>query len=430
MNKLEPIDILLVTFNRLNFLKKTVKEIYHRTKYPYRLWVANNDKDDTETINYLKKAKGWGYIQDFITLDENLGQASGYKESYKYAECRLKGNVSQYIVQTQDDLIPPDLSPCWLSRMVELIKKNSDHGAIAMRIERTRRRDIDEFCDLIPSSTACPAVFRITSKEMLEKVGFSTRPHWESHAFSNMVKKTGKKLAMATNVYASHIGFVENKGFKGGFTNYHTYSKERVNQDTLQPYPDIESKSNIPIKINTKRDLSEQNKRERLWSYCGVDKRRLKVLIPEQKILAKYAKEGKGVEIGCGRIKSHPNAIGVDVFPFKSVDVVADATDLWMFKDNELDFVIGSHTLEHFPDTKAVLTEWKRIIKPGGIIAMAVPNGELRPRSILGSHKVVLTKEILRIIFKFHLGMRVTKLIDVPDKNKGKESILIVGQKR
>jgi len=426
----EPIDIFLVTYKRLHLLKKTIKSIYNNTQYPYRLWVANNDKDDVDTINYLKQAKGWGYLHDFITLDENLGQANGYKESYKYAEKQLKGNISKYIVQTQDDLIPPELEPCWLERLLHLIAKNKDHGAICLRIERTRRRDIDESLELIPSDTACPAVFRITSKEMIETIGHFSRPHWESHTFSDKVRSTGKKLAMATKIYASHIGFIDNKGFADGFTSYHTYSKERVTQGKDQPYADIDTKTNIPVKINTPRDASEHAKRMEYWEYWGVDRSKVDKQVADMNILVEFAEKGRGIEVGCGRSKVHENAIGVDVFPFKAASILADAQDLWMFKDGELDFVVSCHSLEHFPDTKRTLRERKRVLKPGGVIAVVVPDGEKRPESIRGCHKVALTKKVLRFMFKYDLRMGVTREESVVGKKVGKESILVAAVKR
>jgi len=371
----EPIDIFLTTFKRLHLLKKTIKSIYDNTEYPHRLWVANNDKDD---------------------------------------------------------LIVPDLKPDWLSRLTHLMDNNKDYGAICLRIERTRRRDIDEFKDLIPSDTACPAVFRITSKEMIETIGHSSRPHWESHTFSNKVKSTGKKLAMATKIYASHIGFIKNKGFEEGFKDYKTYSPERVNQNADQPYPYIDEKTNIPIKINTVRDSDEHKRRQEYYDYWGRDDRTVTkrtTLVEEQKELAEYCKVGTGLDLGCGWMKCHENAIGMDVFPHDTVDIVGDCTDLWMFKDNELDFIVNSHLLEHLPDFISALKEWKRVIKVGGIIAIAFPDGTMKPKYLLkNGHKVNIGMEDIRLVFKFILKMKILRL-EYVKKSPGKFVTIIVGKK-
>ena len=422
--KIEEIDILLVTFNRINFLKHTVKKIYERTRYPYKLWVIDNASDDG-TRDWLKTAKLNGFLYDYIVMPNNIGLAGGLTEGFKNVK-------SEYFITTQDDIVPPDLQPCWLERMLHLAKKYPEYGGIAMRIQRTRHREIDEMKDLIESPTSCPSVFRIQKKSDIEEIkGFGNRPHWESTAFIQRTKCWKKKYAMTTHIYADHTGFMpDNKGFPERFVNYHTFAKERVTQGKDQPYPKIDYRTNVPLEINTDRDEKEQNKRIAYWGYWGVDRRHANRLIVDQVELSKYCENGKGLDIGCGRIKCHPNCIGVDIFPFESVDVLADARDLWMFNDNELDFVVASHSLEHFPDVKTVLKEWKRVIKPGGVIGVVVPNGETRPNTIKGSHKIALSKEQLRIIFKFDLKMRILKVGDVPRKDPRKATIIVVAQKR
>jgi ubiquinone/menaquinone biosynthesis C-methylase UbiE len=56
-----------------------------------------------------------------------------------------------------------------------------------------------------------------------------------------------------------------------------------------------------------------------------------------------------------------------------------DATDLYWFKDNVLDYIYSSHLLEDFPDTRKVLREWMRVLKPGGLMMLCLPH-EMRFR--------------------------------------------------
>jgi ubiquinone/menaquinone biosynthesis C-methylase UbiE len=51
-----------------------------------------------------------------------------------------------------------------------------------------------------------------------------------------------------------------------------------------------------------------------------------------------------------------------------------DATNLYWFRDGVLDFVFSSHLLEDFPDTKAVLQEWLRVLKPKGRLILFCPD--------------------------------------------------------
>lgn len=55
------------------------------------------------------------------------------------------------------------------------------------------------------------------------------------------------------------------------------------------------------------------------------------------------------------------------------VDDQVDITDLSPYKDNQFDFFICSHVLEHVPDDKKALRELFRILKPGGRGILMVP---------------------------------------------------------
>ncbi len=53
-------------------------------------------------------------------------------------------------------------------------------------------------------------------------------------------------------------------------------------------------------------------------------------------------------------------------------DVKADICDL-PFSNNEFDFIICNHVLEHIPDDTKAMQELYRILKPGGLAILQVP---------------------------------------------------------
>ena len=82
---------------------------------------------------------------------------------------------------------------------------------------------------------------------------------------------------------------------------------------------------------------------------------------------------GKGIDIGAGddslyilngSVRSYDKRDGNAQFMAE----IADAT---------YDFVYSSHCLEHMPDVQLALRNWVRIIKPGGILYVVVPDFEL-----------------------------------------------------
>jgi SAM-dependent methyltransferase len=55
-------------------------------------------------------------------------------------------------------------------------------------------------------------------------------------------------------------------------------------------------------------------------------------------------------------------------------DVVDDCERLARFPDGSLDFVIANHTLEHVEDTVAGLESLVRVLRPGGVLFLALPD--------------------------------------------------------
>jgi predicted SAM-dependent methyltransferase len=57
------------------------------------------------------------------------------------------------------------------------------------------------------------------------------------------------------------------------------------------------------------------------------------------------------------------------------IDAVEDAAQLAGFADESLDFVIANHVLEHLEDPIGALKNALRVIRPGGILLLTLPDG-------------------------------------------------------
>ena len=60
--------------------------------------------------------------------------------------------------------------------------------------------------------------------------------------------------------------------------------------------------------------------------------------------------------------------------PFAEVEVVDDAAELRSVPDDSQDFVVASHVLEHLPDPVGALRTWVRVVRPGGVVLLAMPD--------------------------------------------------------
>ncbi len=109
--------------------------------------------------------------------------------------------------------------------------------------------------------------------------------------------------------------------------------------------------------------------------------------------LTKYIK-GKGVEIGAlnnplkightkaevlyvdmaGKeelIEHNPEVCGEKI---KQPDIISDAENLSIITDESINFVIVNHLLEHLPNPIKGLEEFHRVLKPEGILYLAIPD--------------------------------------------------------
>ncbi|HUF13534.1 MAG TPA: methyltransferase domain-containing protein [Longimicrobiales bacterium] len=56
------------------------------------------------------------------------------------------------------------------------------------------------------------------------------------------------------------------------------------------------------------------------------------------------------------------------------VDVVDDGENLVTFEPSSLDFIIANHVIEHCENPLRTLERWLSLLRPGGVIYMAVPD--------------------------------------------------------
>lgn len=108
--------------------------------------------------------------------------------------------------------------------------------------------------------------------------------------------------------------------------------------------------------------------------------------------LARRFLRGDGLELGaldfplrmppgarCRYVDRKPEAGLREDFPelagqaFVPVDVVDDASTLATVPDASVDFVVASHVLEHLEDPIGALRAWLRVVRPGGIVWLALP---------------------------------------------------------
>lgn len=81
------------------------------------------------------------------------------------------------------------------------------------------------------------------------------------------------------------------------------------------------------------------------------------------------------LNIGCGG-RRLPGYIGIDAVAERTAaDIVAKADNL-PFDDGSVDEILGLHIFEHFYrwECDDVIKEWTRVLRPGGVLILELPN--------------------------------------------------------
>lgn len=91
-------------------------------------------------------------------------------------------------------------------------------------------------------------------------------------------------------------------------------------------------------------------------------------------------KDNKGkiwLHLGCGK-RNFPGFINVDLAKYSHIHYRRPVQDLSCFKNNYADLIYASHTFEYFDrfEAEKVLKEWRRVLKKGGVLRLAVPDFE------------------------------------------------------
>ena len=80
------------------------------------------------------------------------------------------------------------------------------------------------------------------------------------------------------------------------------------------------------------------------------------------------------LDIGCGENKT-PGAVGMDVNPNTSADVIHDLDDLpYPFANDSFDEVVARHVIEHVREPMSVMIELHRIVRAGGVVKVLAPH--------------------------------------------------------
>lgn len=390
------ISIIIPTFNNPQFLNPCVQSIVNTgiLREFSELILVNNGNQPLE--------KEFGHLENvrIVNAHKNLGWEGGLKTGLEISDAPF------VCFQNDDTFIPPAMRTFYHNLLIPFQDKNVAvsgptttcaaglqsiyHPGTPFGYYDTRW--LIFFCSMI-------------RREHLDKVGGvdTSLSGGDDFDLCIRLRKAGYKLRICPDAFLIHHGFKTGERVRGtpdqdgGWNSIQFH--DAVNMGLIQKHGFKEFFTTIAYQGIVPDDQSSSD--------------------PEMDII-KSLVQGKNVlELGCGSRKIVPDSIGVDIIEngkqardydkrVSVADVQCDVTDPLPFERDQFETVIASHIIEHCVDTVGTLMNWKKVLKPGGMLIISTPNELITNGIPLNpEHCHTFTQESLRSLLEL-VGFKQT----------------------
>lgn len=404
------VSIIVLTYNQLNYTKQCLNSIVRQTTIPYEIIVVDNASND-ETDYYLlefrreiidKRKNRNGLPANYCRNVQIIlnGDNKGFAAGNNVGIAQSKG---QYVLLLNNDVV---VTENWLEQLLLVAEHDETIGILGpvtnyisgwqlvnkVNYDTNSLEGLDLFANewretnqgSIINSWRVVGFCMLIKRSVINKIGgLDIRyglGNFEDDDFCIRSAIAGFKTVIVKSCFVHHFGSKSFRAlgdkYKKLLENNWEIFKEKWGLQSAIGYRDdydISSLLNQPFKeddhycsiVNV--DKSAQTKKE----LAGQIMENIKIDICQKN----YDKIK--VDIGCGSRKPE-GFIGVDIYPWHGVDIVADLTKIFPFPDNTVDEIRAYDCLEHLPNIIHSMNEIWRICKPGATVDILVPSTDGR----------------------------------------------------
>lgn len=399
-------DIIIPTWNNPVYLNSCVESIFntHILDGFGRIIVVNNGSQPIK--------ERYKYVQDKVLVidsEENLGWERGL-------ELGLKHSDAPFVCFQNDDTYLPKSSIHFYNKLMMPFRNPNVAAVGPITTIATGLQSIyNPQTPMLLTEAPWLIFFCVMIKrEYLDAVGGvdTTLPGGDDFDLSIRFRRANKTLLIEPSAFIIHHGFKTGERVRGG--------PEKIGGWNNQEMIDRTNRHLI-----RKHGFGNYIRYTRPLEYRDVE---IDYTDKEGNVIRSILNgEVKIIELGCGHKKTIDKSIGVDIIKkgdaipnlknaVSCADIQADVSKSMPIEDNSADAVIARHILEHCLDVVGTLKEWKRILKPGGKMILAVPDEDIVSAIPMNpEHKHAFGKESLRSIMDM-LGM---KMVDIKEAGNG-----------
>jgi GT2 family glycosyltransferase len=360
---MKPITIIIPTWNNEEYLVPCVNSIIKTgiLESMADLIIVNNGEQDIERI--------YGHLKEIKILKpvENLGWEGGLALG-------MKESKSPFVVfQNDDTFIPPSNPHFYQNLMVRFQNDNVAAVGPITTCAGNMQSIYHPACPSYATETSLLIFFTVmVRRSHYEAVGGidTMLPGGDDLDLSIRLRKAGYNLVVDPRAFIIHHGFKSGTRLKGDHTVDGGWNSQTMTDRTNQY---LIRKHGFKDWWNMTRGLTYS------VATGSFDD-------PEGDLVRSFVNGDKNVlELGCGGKKTVERAVGIDRVPngeviphlqsTKSVaDIVGDVTSSLPINEKSQDVLIARHILEHCIDSVGTINNWKKVLRIGGKMVIAVPD--------------------------------------------------------
>jgi len=376
------LTIQIPTYRNPNQLADTVDSLLRFTEYPFVIRIINNDQNRVPVDDFVQKLP----VDNVEVV--HAGGNRGWMAAHNMA---LKKCTTPYVCLLNDDvLFTPSQMDFW-RRLCGWFAE-PEIGAVGpiSNFVMGSQNAWNLTHGLIHETSLLIGFCVVMRTDLIKEIGGldETLPGGDDFDWSIRIRKAGYRLVVDRLCYLHHIG-------RQTGNRVHAAWDGAVHQEITM---------NALIRKHSVRDWYE-TQQALGWSLMKRedDKNDEDVWM---EFVRKTTEPQRGLDLGCG----HRESIGFGLdsaakgekgaggrkFQGALPGIQGDALELPV-ADGTLDYIVAAHLFEHLLNPVDALKEWKRALKPGGLLYAALPeHGRLDTKVIDHTHVHAYTPDSLQ----------------------------------
>jgi hypothetical protein len=182
---MEPIDIVMLSHDRLDHLVVTVEALHARTPEPFRLTLVDNASGPD--------VRNWIAANAALFDRVILRPTNEHQPAFQHG---IEATTSDPFIVTDPDVVVPELEPSWLARMLGLLERHPGYGLIGMTVDGLS--DPPAGVDLVEENVG--TWFQLIRRSALRV------PYTKDSTACRAVRDAGFRVGRTADIVGVHLG--------------------------------------------------------------------------------------------------------------------------------------------------------------------------------------------------------------------------------